>query len=443
MLRSVHLAGLVLLAVLTAACDKIPLFAPSQSTITVTAGQRILPLNASVEVTAVVIESGGTPVQNGTTVRFTTSLGRVDPVEVETRNGVATTTFYAGDASGVADVRAFSGAAGSSSTSSAGNANGNAPAATSATNVISFTIGSAAADTVTISSKPSNVPATGGTVELNAVVRGTNGQGLAGVPVTFSANHGTLTSTVAVTDGNGIATVGLSTNVETSVSAVSGSKSTAAPAVIAILATPSVTLTCQGSGTAGLTSCSQAVGLAFTFTATKVSTSSVLSAAYLEFDDGNRTDLGTLTSAVTVTHTYFSVNPYTVALVATDINGQTTRSAVAVNVTAATVKAPLTATFTTQTISTATTTGQLASFAVTVTAAGESNIPVESVAWNFGDGVSATTSGLSTAHVYDAVTSVPAASSATTRAYTVTATVRTQDGRTGTARTEIQIKLIP
>ena len=38
---------------------------------------------------AFVAEAGGTPVQNGTTVRFTTNLGRVDPVEAQTRNGMA------------------------------------------------------------------------------------------------------------------------------------------------------------------------------------------------------------------------------------------------------------------------------------------------------------------------------------------------------------------
>lgn len=442
MFRSIHVAGLVLLAVLTAACDKVPLFAPSQSTITLSAGQRILALNASIEITAVVIEASGSPVQNGTTVRFTTSLGRVDPVEVETRNGIATTTFYAGDTSGVADVRATSGAAGNSTASSGSGSGNNTTTTSSATNLLTFTIGAAAADTVTLTSKPSSVPAAGGTVELNAVVRGANGQGLAGVPVTFSANHGTLTNTVAVTDTNGVATVGLSTNVETSVTATSGSKSTGTATVITVLGTPSVTLTCQGSGTAGLTSCTQSVGQAFTFTASKASTSTTLASAVLEYDDGNRVDLGTLSSAVTVSHTFFSVNPYTVTLVATDINGQTTRASVAVNVTAATVKAPLTVTFSTASTDTATATGQRANFTLSVTAAGESNIPVESVSWSFGDGISATTSGLSTSHIFDIANSVPAASTTATKAYTVTATVRTQDGRTGTARTEIQIKLV-
>lgn len=438
MVRLVRLAGLFLGAALAVACDKVPLFAPSQSTITVTAGQRVLALNASTEVTAVVVEPSGTPVQNGTAVRFTTTLGRVDPVEVETRNGVATTTFHAGSTSGIADVRAFSGSAGSSS--SAGG-NDNAAANTSATNVVTFTIGAAAADTVTVRTNPSSVPASGGTVEVNAIVLDANGQGVAGIPVSFSANNGTLTNTLAISNSNGVATVGLTTNVETTVSATAGSKTAATAAVVSVRGAPSVTMTCQGSGAAGLTSCSQTVGQPFSFTVAKATGSTPLVSAFLEFDDGNRASLGTLSSAATVTHTYYSQNAYTATVTATDVNGQVTTASVAVNVTSAVIRAPLTVTFSTATLDTATATGQRANFTVAVTAAGETNIPVESVSWSFGDGISAVTSGLSTAHVYNATDSVPAASTTSTRSYTVAATVRTQDGRTGTARTEIQVKL--
>src|SRR5918993_1672806 len=103
---------LIALAALAAACDKAQLLAPTQSTIALSAPTRVLPSNGTTPITAYVLEQAGTPVQNGTTVRFTTSLGRVEPTEVETRNGVAVTTFLAGDASCVAEIRAVSGAAG-------------------------------------------------------------------------------------------------------------------------------------------------------------------------------------------------------------------------------------------------------------------------------------------------------------------------------------------
>ena len=44
----------------------------------------MLPTGGSTEVSASVFEEAGTPVQNGTTVRFSTNLGRVEPAEAQT-----------------------------------------------------------------------------------------------------------------------------------------------------------------------------------------------------------------------------------------------------------------------------------------------------------------------------------------------------------------------
>ena len=104
--RQAGAAALVLAQLAVIACDKMPLVAPTASTVTVTSGALVLPAGGSTEVSAFVAESGGTPVQNGTAVRFATNLGRVDPAEAQTRNGMAITTFHAGDVSGIADVRA-------------------------------------------------------------------------------------------------------------------------------------------------------------------------------------------------------------------------------------------------------------------------------------------------------------------------------------------------
>jgi hypothetical protein len=64
------------------------LLAPTNSTITVTAPNRVLPLGGSTEVSAFVLEQSGTPVQNGTVVRFTATLGSISPVEAETRTAL-------------------------------------------------------------------------------------------------------------------------------------------------------------------------------------------------------------------------------------------------------------------------------------------------------------------------------------------------------------------
>src|SRR5687767_11836034 len=125
MFKRISLCLGVIAALAAISCDSMPLTAPTNSTLSIDAQSRVVPTGGSTTVSATVIESSGTPVHNGTVVRFTTSLGRLDPVEAQTRNGVATTTFFAGDDSGVAEVRATSGGAGGAT--SGGNGNGETP----------------------------------------------------------------------------------------------------------------------------------------------------------------------------------------------------------------------------------------------------------------------------------------------------------------------------
>src|SRR5687768_6727158 len=103
------MTGRVVLAlfvsVLAAACERVALTAPTDSTITITSDQAVLPLNGTATIRAVVIESGGTPVHNGTMVTFTSTLGTVDPVEAKTVNGIATATFKAGGTSGTSTIK--------------------------------------------------------------------------------------------------------------------------------------------------------------------------------------------------------------------------------------------------------------------------------------------------------------------------------------------------
>src|SRR5262245_55294913 len=110
--------ALVLAAAVCVSCDKAPLTAPVGSTLTINAGSTVVPIGGSTEVLATVIEQSGTTVHDGTTVLFTTTLGRLDPPDPQTHNGIAVTTFFAGDTSGLAEVRATSGGAGVGSTTS-------------------------------------------------------------------------------------------------------------------------------------------------------------------------------------------------------------------------------------------------------------------------------------------------------------------------------------
>ena len=93
-------ALVAIVALLTTACDKVPLLAPANSAITLSSNSLVVPVGGTTGLTAFVTESSGTAVQNGTTVRFTATLGSVTPVETQTTNGIAVATFQAGPSSG-------------------------------------------------------------------------------------------------------------------------------------------------------------------------------------------------------------------------------------------------------------------------------------------------------------------------------------------------------
>jgi hypothetical protein len=282
--------GLALLAATAAGCDKMPLLAPSSSTITVNSSERILPTGGTAEVSAFVAEQSGTPVQNGTVVRFTTNLGRFDPVEAQTRNGLAIATFHAGDVAGVADVRATSGATGAGGSSAGG---GTGTATTASSNVVQITVGAAAVDTVVLRATPQSVPNSGGTSDLVAAVVATGGRALAGVPVSFSASEGQLTSSRVTTDEFGEArtqlvlgqapTTGSGTGRPTaSVTATAGSKTSTAVPIVWQDAQPAPTVTLAAAGDA-----STAIGHRWTFTATVANTTPASLPTRFDWDFGD------------------------------------------------------------------------------------------------------------------------------------------------------------
>ena len=414
---------------LAAGCEKAQLLAPTSSTITVSAASRILPLNGSTEITATVLEGSGTTVQNGTVVRFSTTLGTVNPVEVETRNGIAMTTFSAGGSSGVAEVRAISGAA---------------TGGTSNANLVQITIGAAAINTITIRANPGNVGPAGGTVALIASVVTESGRGVEGVPVTFNTDGGTLGASTVTSDSSGEARTTLTTNRQTVVSATSGSK-TSSNLTITVRSGPGLTFTC--APTAGTGNCSAVQASAnntatVVFTIAKSTDSSNLTAATIDFGDGSSQSLGPLASSTTVSHAYAGPtgsNPrtFTAVVTATDINGERTTATTTVTVTPRAERTPINVALT-STCGTATFQGQRCEFTATATGGGEGgtgNAAIESYTWDFGedeDDGTVTTSGNVNSHVYTS-----------DGRYTVVVTVRTADGRTANARTVVVIDVPP
>ena len=230
MLSRISFVCATLAAIAAVACDTMPLTAPSGSALTISAGSTFVDPGGTTQITAYVVESSGTAVQNGTTVHFATNLGHVDPVDALTTNGYAVATFMAGDSSGVADITATSGGTGGTTPPSTGNGGTGTPSTTNS-NVVRITVGAAGAETVSLAANPGSVPSGGGTVDLVATVTASNGRRLAGLPVTFSSSEGTLSSSSAVTDANGQARVTLTTDRTATVTASAGAKQSTAVTV--------------------------------------------------------------------------------------------------------------------------------------------------------------------------------------------------------------------
>jgi PKD domain-containing protein/Big-like domain-containing protein len=413
--------ALLLAAPLVAGCDKSPLLAPTQSTITVSAGSRELPSNGTTQITAVVTEQAGTAVQNGTTVRFSTTLGHLDPVESQTRNGAAVTTFFAANSSGVARIRAISGSA------SGGETEGN---------LVEITVGAAAVNTVTLRANPGSVGPDGGTVELIAAVVSEGGQPLQGILVTFSADQGTLSNPNAVTNASGEARTQLTTTQQAVVSATAGTK-TSSNVTVAVRSGPIVTITCAPVSGTGNCAAVPATGSSNTatvvFTVTRPSGSSTLRTATIDFGDGSSQSLGNLAGGTaTVTHIYTgpsnsTSSTYTATVQATDINGETAAVSTTVVITP---RAPISVSIT-DACGTATVPSRRCTFTATVTGGGEgtTTAPIQSYTWDFGDSSDeVTTSGNTIAHVYTGPGT-----------FKVTVTVRTVDGRTANGTTQILV----
>jgi adhesin/invasin len=405
MSKRFSLGVLIVAAAVGTGCEKVPLLAPTASTISVSAQTTVLPPGGSTPITATVVESGGTPVQNGTLVRFSASLGRVEPAEVETRGGSATTTFIAGSASGAARITATSGAA------SGGEGD-------TAANVVTISIGGAAAATVTVSASPSRVGPSGGTVTVVASALDASGNRLVGVPINFSTDVGTLSASSAITDSNGEARVTLTTDRQAVVTARAGDKSA------------TVTVTVATAGTVSLTTAPAnpvPFGTPVTLTVTPAANTSPR--VVVTWGDGSSDDLGIVAAPRAATHTYQAAGSYTITATAT-ADGQSFTTATSVTM------APRPAINVNVTAST-TTPAQCAPVTFTATVTGDATASISSYRWTIASNTASENESLTTS------------SNQLTRAFqtpgrkTVSVTATTIDGRTGDGQTQVVVQTPP
>lgn len=349
------------MAVVTGACDKAPLTAPTDSAVTLFASNTVVALNGSVDITASVTEPGGVPVQNGTQVVFTTTLGSIDPAEARTSSGRATVRLNAGTSSGLAVIRAFSGGA--------------------QAEALEVQVGAAAASQITVTATPSAVAANGGTVEILAVASGENNQRLPGVPVTFGTSAGVLRDTTVITDANGEARTQLTTTREATVTATIGSVS--ATTTVRVTTRPIITLT------GPTTAVGEGETTTFTVNVQPQTNGDPVREAVIDFGDGDRRSLGALTGSRTIQKAYARKGSYSVVVTVTDTGGEVTTAATAVTVEERVINVTLTASNTAPAVN--------AVVQFTATASGSNIVQYN---WNLGDGDTRVTTGGITSKAY-------------------------------------------
>ena len=318
MRRAPALLGVaILIAALSIACEKVPLLAPSGSTLTLTAAINALPTNASTELVAHVLEAAGTPPHSGTLVTFTTTLGRIEPAEASTdANGRVVVSFSAGSASGVATIRASSGGA-----------------TTGTDGSVVIAVGTAAVGAVIVNANPATIPNSGGSTTIVANVLDINGNGLSSAPVTFSTTTGSLSPALAVTNQNGVATTTLTTGQEAEVTATvgggtgtDGTALTSGTVTVAISAAPTVVITPPATPpTEGLPS-------SYTFAVSVPANGSAVRSLTVDWGDGTVQDLGAVSDSQTVAHVYDSDDTFVITATVEDASGNTTSVSTSVTV---------------------------------------------------------------------------------------------------------------
>lgn len=390
----------LLAAVACAACDAVPLVAPSQSTLTLVAAANIVPAGGSTTVTARAVEPAGTPVHDGTVVAFSASLGTIHPAEVATVRGRASATFTAGAASGVADLRAFSGDA--------------------IAETVQVTIGAAAVGAVRMTAQPAGLPPGGGESMVTATVLDSAQNPLPGVPITFSTNAGVLQRNAATSDGGGNARTVLNTTATAEVTATAGD---------GVQATATVTVDPLTVISITAAPATPVAGQVVTFTVTLANERHAIRNAAITFGDGESQNLGATAYAI-VTHAYQKPGTYSVTVRATDTAGHTASSSTAVQV----AQAPGVAVSVTSSPA-APIAGQPVMFTVTVTP--PANGPaVRQVVIDFDDGTRETLGALTgtttVAHVY-----------ATPASRVVTVTAEDTTGRRYTASAGVTVAAAP
>lgn len=171
-ISSTLLASGLLLALAISGCDSADPIAPPGTTLTISASPTRIASGGSAEIRVVARRPNGTPVNPGTLVLFSTTVGTITPSVPVDERGEAITLLLGNGEFGTATVSASVG--------------GEAV-------TVDVQVG-LPAGSISVQASPSSVAETGGSVDLLALVRDDQGRPLSGATVNFASETGTLRS---------------------------------------------------------------------------------------------------------------------------------------------------------------------------------------------------------------------------------------------------------
>jgi hypothetical protein len=182
--RPLSALALLLTGLLLPACEEGTPVAPNGTILRISAYPTRIGKTGTSTVSLQALRSNGIPVNPGTEIRLSSTIGVVDGVVFTDDDGVATGTLRGDGRVGTATVSAYSG--------------GVDPVTTE------IQVG-ALATSISLTVDPTSIPETGGVVELRALVRDENGQPLPDASVNFITEAGSLGSggSFLITDANG------------------------------------------------------------------------------------------------------------------------------------------------------------------------------------------------------------------------------------------------
>jgi hypothetical protein len=198
--------------------------------------------------------------------------------------------------SGTATITAFSGAA---------------------IETLEVSIGAAAAERITVTASPQSLPGVGGSTTITGRVEDAVGNGLGGIPVSFSTTRGTLSAPTSMTNDAGVASTVLTTTQEATVTVSAGGGISAdLTGTVVVTLKPRTTVTISPPTSA-------VVGVPATFTVTP-GTEAAITNLVIDYGDGEVSPpLGAVTGSTQVVHIFRSPGIRTITATVTDGEGTT------------------------------------------------------------------------------------------------------------------------